>query len=104
MVDIAALRSNLRDPIDLGTDSQCIERDNDIIAEGISSVKDLVDLYRDIGIKTLYSNVRKLAGTIPGPRWVALDSNLDARVAPYIPTPGHQIPAICELPQNFCKG
>ena len=67
MADIAALRIYLRDPIGLGLDATGTAIANTIIAEGITSIEDLVDLYEDTGIKTLCQNVRKLASTIPDP-------------------------------------
>lgn len=67
MVDIAALRIYIRDPIRLGMDAAGTVKANTIIAEIITSIEDLVDLYEDTYIKTLCQNVRKPAGTIPDP-------------------------------------
>ena len=57
MADIAALRTYLRDPIGLGIDAIGTTRANAIISKGINSIEDLVDLYDDMGIKTLCQNV-----------------------------------------------
>ena len=93
---MAAIRTYLRDPIGLGMDAQGTEKANAIITEGMSNIEDLVDLYEDDGIKTLCHNVRKPAGTIPDPNWVAPVPNNLGLVAPNIPRPGLQIPTICE--------
>ena len=101
MADIAALRTCLRDSIDLGMDVQGTDRANEIIVKGINSVEDLIDLYKDTGIKVLCSNMRKPKGIIPDHDWVAPDPNPDRRVVPHIPTPGRQVPAICEQRLNL---
>ena len=96
MADIAAVRTYLRDPIGLGLDANGTAKANAVIAEGITNIEDLVDLNEDEGIKTLCQNIRKPAGTIPDPAWVAPVPNNLGLVAPNIPRPGLQIPAICE--------
>ena len=60
------------------------------------NIGDFVDLNEDEGIKTLCYDVRKSAGTIPNPAWVAPVPNNLGLVAPNIPRPGLQIPAIYE--------
>ena len=89
MVDIAALQTYLRDPIGLGMNAAGSTRANAVIAGGITMIEDLVNLYEDTGIKTLYQNVRKPAGTIPNPSWVLPVPNLGGALVPQIPTPGN---------------
>ena len=101
MADIAALRTYLRDPIGLGMDATGTARANAIISEGVNSIEDLVDLYDDTGIRTLCQNVRKPAGTIADPNWIEPVPNPAVLVAPRMPTPGQQVPAICELRLNL---
>ena len=101
MADIAALRTYLRDPIGLGMDATGIARANAIISEGINSIEDLVDLYDDTGIKTLCQNVQKPVGTIADPNWIEPVPNPAVLVEPRMPTPGQQVPAICELRLNL---
>ena len=87
MADIAALRTYLKDPIGLGLNATGTDRANAVIAEGIDSIDNLIDLYEDDGIKTLCQNVKKPAGTIPNPNWVRPDPNPAGATAPHIPTP-----------------
>ena len=97
MVEIAALRTFLRVPIGLGNDATGTTRANAIIDEGVKSLEDLVDLTYNEGIKILYSNVRKPAGTIPDPNWVAPSAAAPGSVVAHqVNRPGSQIPAICE--------
>ena len=53
MADIAALRNYLKDPIGLGLNAMGTDRTNAVIAEGIDSIDNLIDLYEDGVIKTL---------------------------------------------------
>ena len=48
---------------------------NAIIDEGLDNLEDLHKLADDNGVKTLCANVRKPAGTIPQPGWVAPNPN-----------------------------
>ena len=95
------MRTYLKDSIGLGVNDTDTERANAVIAEGIESIDNLIDLYEHDGIKTLCQNVKKLAGTIPNPSWVCPDPNPVGATASHIPTPGHQIPAICEQRLNL---
>ena len=72
-----------------------------IINEGVNSIEDLVDLYDDSGIKTLCQNVRKPVGTIDDPNWIEPVPNPAVLIAPRMPTPGQQVPAICEVRLNL---
>ena len=96
MADIATLRTYLRDPIGLWMDVAGTSRANAVIQEGIGSIDDLVDLNYDKGIKTICMNVRKPAGMILDPNWIAPAINPGALVAPQATRPGSQLPAICE--------
>ena len=53
MADIAALRTYLKNPIELCLHDTGTDRTNAVIAEGIDSIDNLIDLYEDGGIKTL---------------------------------------------------
>ena len=101
MTDIAALRTYLKDPIGLGLNATGTDRANAVIAEGIHSIDNLIDLYEDDGIKTLWQNVKKQAGNIPNPSWVRPNPNPVGATAPHIPIPGHQIPIICKQRLNL---
>ena len=76
---------------------------NAMIEEGLSVIDDIVDLYEDEGIKTLCQNVRKPAGLIPDPNWVAPNPNPGAAVAPMVPRPGQHVPALCEQRLNMAS-
>ena len=80
----------------IGDDQQGMDRANAIMAEGLDNLADLFELAEDDGIKTLCSSVRKPAGTIPQPGWVAPNPNPNNIVAPQVPRTGQVIPAICE--------
>ena len=91
-----ALRAYRRDPIGLVMDAQGANRTNTIIAEGVNSIEEFVDLHLDKGMKTLCANVRKSAGTIPNPGWNPPILNPNTLVAPQILVPGQQTSTICE--------
>ena len=97
MADLAALRTYLKDIIGLGaTTTRGTERANAIIEEGLESISDLVDLSHDDGVKTLCQNVRKPAGSVPQPNWIAPNPNPQNIRAPMIARSGQSIPTICE--------
>ena len=95
--DLNAVRTYLRNVIGFGaTNDIGLERANAVIAEGLESISDLVDLSHEDGVKTLCSNVRKPAGLVPQPNWIAPNPNPQNLEAPMVPTSGHSIPTICE--------
>lgn len=95
--DLNALRAYLRNVIGFGATNELgLERANAVIAEGLESISDLVDLSHEDGVKTLCSNVRKPAGLISQPNWVAPDPNPQNLEAPMVPRSGQSIPTICE--------
>ena len=93
-----AIRTYLKDVIGLGNNAEGTARANAIIEEGLDDVDVLVELYEDDGdlISTLCSNVRKPAGTIDQPGWVAPANVVPAPNPPQVPKPGLSISAICE--------
>ena len=96
MAAVQATRAYLRTVIGLGANAEGTARANAIIDEGLNDLEDLYELADDDGVKTLCSNVRKPAGTIPQPGWQAPAPNPNNVQAPQIPRPGHTIPAMCE--------
>ena len=96
MVTIAAMRTYLRTVIGLGNDPQGLERANAIMTEGLDNLADIFELTEDDGIKILCASVRKPAGTMGQPGWVAPNPNPNNVVAPQVPRVGQVIPAICE--------
>ena len=96
MVTVAATRTYLRTVIGLGNDPQGLERANAIMAEGLDNLADIFELSEDDGIKILCASVRKPAGTVAQPGWVAPNPNPNNLVAPQVPRAGQVIPAICE--------
>ena len=94
---VQATRTYLRVVIGLGVTTEGTARANAIIDEGLDNLEDLHELADDNGVKTpLCANVRKPAGTIPQPRWIAPDPNPNNVQAPQIPRPGQTSPAMCE--------
>jgi len=96
MVTTAATRTYLRSVIGLGNNNEGLERAEAIMAEGLDNLADIYELAEGDGIKTLCSNVRKPAGTVPQPGWVAPNPNPDQLVPPQVPRTGKVVPAICE--------
>ena len=101
MVTAAATRTYLRTVISLGNDPQGLERANAVMAEGLDNLADISELSEDDGIKILCASVRKPAGTMSQPGWVAPNPNPNNIVAPHVPRVGHVIPAICEQRLNL---
>lgn len=93
---VQATRTYLRAVIGLGINPEGTARANAIIDEGLDNLEDLHELADDDGVKTLCANVRKPAGSIPQPGWVAPNPNPNNLQAPRIPRPGQTIPAMCE--------
>ena len=54
-----------------------------------------------LALKFSAKNVRKPAGTVADPNWIAPAPNPGALVAPKIATPGQQVPGICEQRLNL---
>lgn len=96
----AAMRVFLRDTIGLGMDAAGLAKANAIIDEGLDDIDELADIYDNDGIKTLCANVRKPAGNIPDPNWVAPAPNPRRLRAPLIPRPGQPIPTASEQRLN----
>ena len=96
MAAVQATRAYLRTIIGLGANAEGTARANAIIEEGLSDLEDLYELADDNGVKTLCANVRKPAGTIAQPGWIAPNPNPNNVQAPRIPRPGQTIPAMCE--------
>ena len=96
MVTVAATRTYLRTEIGLGNDPQGLERANAIMAEGLDNLADIFELTEDNGIKILCASVRKPAGTMAQPGWVAPVPKRNNAVAPQVPRVGQVIPAICK--------
>ena len=96
MAAVQATRAYLRVIIGLGVTAEGRTRANAIIDEDLNNLEDLHELADDNGVKTLCANVRKPAGTIPQPGWVAPDPNPNNVQAPQIPRPGQTILAMCE--------
>jgi len=96
MVTAAATRTYLRSVIGLGNNNEGLERAEAIMAEGLDNLADIYELAEGDGIKRLCSNVRKLAGTVPQPGWVAPNPNPDQLVLHQVPRTGKVVPAICE--------
>ena len=96
MVTANATRTYLRTVIGLGNNNEGTERADAIMSEGLNDLADIHELANDDGIKTLCSSVRKPAGTIAQPGWVAPNPNPNQIVAPQVPRAGKVIPAICE--------
>lgn len=96
MAAVQATRAYLRTVIGLGVNAEGTARANAIIDEGLNDLDDLHELADDDGVKTLCANVRKPAGTIAQPGWVAPNPNPNNLQAPMIPRPGQTIPAMCE--------
>ena len=65
MAQIVATRSYLKDVIGLGYNQAGTDQANAITAEGLDYTANLVKLAEDDGVKTLFQNVRKPAGTEP---------------------------------------
>jgi hypothetical protein len=101
MVTVAATRTYLRVVIGLRNNDVGTARANAIMEEGLDNLTDIHELAKDDGIKTLCNSVRKPAGTIPKPGWVAPDQNPNQLVSPQVPRSGHVIPAICEEHLNL---
>lgn len=94
------MRAYLRNVVGLGGGAAGAQKANAIMAEGLDDVSAFADMYDDDGdiIATLCSNVRKPAGQIPDPNWVApaLQPGQPAPPHPMIQRPGIAISAICE--------
>ena len=96
MVTVNATRTYLRTVIGLGNNAEGTERADAIMSEGLNDLADIHELANDDGIKTLCASVRKPAGTIAQPGWVAPVPNPNQLAAPQVPRAGKVIPAICE--------
>ena len=96
MVTVNATRTYLRTVIGLGNDAEGYERANAVIEEGLDDLSEIGELAEGDGIKTLCSSVRKPAGTMPQPGWVAPDPNPNQLTAPRVARIGKVIPVICE--------
>ena len=96
MVTANATRTYLRTVIGLGNNNEGTERAKTIMIEGLNDLADIHELADDDGIKTLCASVRKPAGTIPQPGWVAPNPNPNQLAAPQVPRTGKVIPAICK--------
>ena len=96
MTDIASLRVYLKTVIGLGSNQEGTERANAIISLGIEKIADFIDLAKDDGVKSLCYTIRKPAGTIPEPGWVAPNPNPNNLIAPRVAKPSYEIPPICE--------
>ena len=82
MVTVNATRTYLRTVIGLGNNNKGTERADAIMSEVLNNLADIHELANDDGIKTMCTSVRKSAGTITQPVWVALDPNPNQLVAP----------------------
>ena len=96
MAAVQATRAYLRVVIGLGANAEGTLRANAIIAEGLDNLDELYELADDDGVKTLCANVRKPAGTVAQPGWVAPVPNPNNVQAPQVPRAGQTIPAMCE--------
>ena len=96
MVTTNTTRTHLRIIIGLGNNAEGTARAEAIMDEGLNDLSDIHKLSADNGIKTLCASMRKPAGTIAQPGWIAPNPNLNGLVAPQAPHPGRVIPAICE--------
>ena len=94
MTAAVKMRTFLQGTIGLGMTNEGLERADTIMDEGLDAFAVFHELCNDEMVSTLCNNVRKPAGTIPQPGWVAIPRR--PRTAPMIPRPGKSIPVICE--------
>ena len=92
----ATTRTYLKTVIGLGNNAEGKERANAIMFQGLDNLAEISELADDDDIKTLCSSVRKSAGTMPQPGWIAPVPNPNQLTAPQIPRFEKVIPAICE--------
>ena len=82
--------------IGLDSNQEGTERANAIINLGIENIADFIDLAIDDGVKSLCHTVRKPAGIIPEPGWVAPNPNPNNLIAPHVSKPSYEMPPLCE--------